>query len=434
MEIIYPKSAAADVGSRKIFIALPDGKVYNFRTFTEDLQKAVDMLKELGIEQLAMEATGVYWLVFYALLERAGIDVHVVNPRMVKHVPGRKSDVQDCQWIQQLFSVGLLRKSFVPDESIRDIRSLIRLRGDHLEMAATHINHIQKALTLMNIRLHEVISQIHGVSGTKVVQSIINGERDPEKLMQLCDSRILKKKKEEVLASLKGTYSDVHLFALKQAFEGYNFYQQQIKEVDSALEMHLKNIGKGGEENYTDKKGKRVRHNKPAIEKMHAKMLAIFKGKDLTALPGITDYNLMQLLGEIGMSINPWPTEKHFTSWLGLAPGMNQSGKQNKRAKAGRNTRAGQIFREAAQVILISKNIGLGSFARRLKARKGPRIALKATARKLAQLFYRVLQKGIDYVETGLIAYEKTEAERQLKVLNSKMKKIHMQIAQLQSV
>lgn len=434
MEIIYPKSAGADVGSRKIFIALPDGKVYNFRTFTEDLQKAVEMLKNLGIEQLAMEATGVYWIVFYALLERAGIEVHVVNPRMVKHVPGRKSDVQDCQWIQQLFSVGLLRKSFVPDESIRDIRSLIRLRGDHLEMAATHVNHIQKSLTLMNIRLHEVISQIHGVSGSKVVQAIINGERDPEKLMQLCHSRIIKKKKEEVLASLKGNYNDVHLFALKQAFEGYNFYQQQIKEVDSALEKHLKKICQDEEQNYLDKKGKRIRHNPPSIEKLHAKMLAIFKGKDITALPGFTDYNLMQLLGEIGMSVHPWPTEKHFTSWLGLAPGMNQSGKQNKRAKSGRNTRAGQIFREAAQTILISKNIGLGSFARRLKARKGSRVALKATARKLAQLFYRILQKGIDYVEAGLIAYEKIQAEKQMKALNAKMQKLQLQIAQLQHV
>lgn len=434
MEIIYPKSAAADVGSRKIFIALPDGKVSNYRTFTEDLQQAVTMLKKYGIEQLAMEATGVYWIVFYALLEQAGIEVHVVNPRTIKHVPGRKSDVQDCQWIQQLFSVGLLRKSFVPDESIRDIRSLIRLRGDHLEMAATHINHIQKSLTLMNIRLHEVISQIHGVSGTKVVKAIIRGERDPEKLMLLCDSRIIKKKKEEVLASLKGNYHEVHLFALKQAFEGYNFYQQQIKEVDSVLEKHLREISKDDEQNYLDKKGKPIRHNKPSIEKLHSKMLAIFKGNDLTTLPGFTDYNLLQMLGEIGMSINPWPTEKHFTSWLGLAPGMNQSGKQNKRSKSGRNTRAGQIFREAAQTIMNSKKIGLGSFARRLKARKGPRIAIKATARKLAQIFYRILKKGIDYVETGLVTYEKKEAENQMKILKSKMIKLQLQLANLQSV
>jgi transposase len=434
MEVIYPKSAGADVGSRMIYIALPDGKVVRFKTFSEDLQQAVIFLKNSGINQLAMEATGVYWIVFYSLLEQAGIEVHVVNPRMVKHVPGRKSDVQDCQWIQQLFSVGLLRKSFVPEESIRNIRSLIRLRGDHLEMSSAHVNHIQKSLTLMNIRLHEVISQIHGVSGFKVVKAIIDGERDSQKLLLLCDKRIIKNKKEEVLASLKGNYNDVHLFALKQAFEGYNFYQNQIKEVDALLEKHLKNLSKDEEENFLDKKSKPIRHHKPMIESLHSKMLAIFKGKDLTALPGFTDYNLMQLLGEIGVDINPWPTEKHFTSWLGLAPGMNQSGKQNKRSKSGQNTRAGQIFREAAQTILISKNIGLGSFARRIRARKGPRIAIKATARKLAELFYRTMKKGFEYVETGLIAYEKNEAERQMKILSAKMKRLQLQITQLQII
>ena len=236
---INPHAAGIDIGSEKIYIGIEGIEVRSFSTFTDDYLKSISYLKEKNITTIAMEATGVYWFAYYELLEASGFDVYLVNGNDTKNLPGRKSDVEDCQWIQQLHSFGLLRRCFIPEDIIRQLRTYTRLRDDHISMASQHIQHMQKAFDLMNIKLHNVISQIHGVSGLRIVNAIIQGNHDPVKLAELCEKSILKKKRDSVIASLKGTYKQEHIFSLKQALQAYAFYQNQIRECDNQMELLL---------------------------------------------------------------------------------------------------------------------------------------------------------------------------------------------------
>ncbi|MDP1726546.1 MAG: IS110 family transposase [Bacteroidota bacterium] len=427
LDQINQNAAAFDVGSEKVFLAMPDSKVFSFLTFTPDLKRAVEFLIENEIPTVAMESTGVYGIVLYEMLVEAGIEVCLVNPSHVKMVPGRKTDVQDCQWLQQLHSYGLLRSSFIPDAAIKELRSYVRLRENHIEEQSSWIQRMQKALTMMNIRLHQVISQIHGVSGMKVVKAILKGERDAETLLQLCDQRIINHKREEVLKSLNGNYKEEHLFALQQAVEYYEFIQSKIVECDAKIGSQLFKLNNGKTTIANINPPKKIRHHKPEIENYHEKMVTLV-GKDITSLPGITDYNLLQVVSETGTDLTKWPNENHFTSWLGLSPGKNNSGKMTKKVKKKASPRAGLIFREAAQTLLQSKNITLGHFARRLRARKGPYIAIMATARKLAELFYRAMTKGLEYVEKGIEVYQKQLEMQQLKSLIKRAALLNMTI------
>ena len=359
LEKIYENAAGIDIGSEKIFVATETQTVKSYRTFTASLEQCVADLRSQGVNSVAMEATGVYWITIYDLLERAGIEVFLVNPADSKNLPGRKTDVQDCQWIQQLHSYGLLRKSFVPTESFRQLRSYNRLREDHIQMASSHIQHMQKALTLMNIRLPEVLSQIHGKSGMRMIEAILEGKREPNYLLSLCDSRMQKKKSEDILAALKGFYTEEHLFELKQGYEAYQFYQGQIRACDKKMEELLTTLSDSQMEGNDltpklNRETKRVRHHRPEIKNLNNHLIKITNGRDATTLPGFTEYNYLRVISEIGNDIKQWPTSKHFTSWLGLAPGQNRSGKMNKRSKKRSNTRAGQIFKQAAQSLLIS--------------------------------------------------------------------------------
>jgi len=387
LQQIRENAAGIDVGGQKIFIGLPDGSVSNYGTFTTELMSAVQFLRAHQITSVAIESTGVYGVVLYEMLETAGIEVYLVNPGHLKYVPGRKTDVQDCQWLQQLHSYGLLKKSFVPTADIKILRSYVRYRQTYVEECSKCINRMHKALTLMNIRLHQVISQIHGSSGMKVLKAILKGERDAEKLLALCHESIVQNKREAVLASLQGNYRQEHLFALQQGVDCYEFYQQKMVECDKKIDMQLKSINAGKKRPAKKTPQKEIRHNKPCIENYHEKMTMLMNNQDLTRLPGITDYNLLQILSEIGTDLSAWPTEKHFTSWFGLAPGKNTSGTLIKKAKKKAPPRAGLIFRQAAQTLLNSKDKALGHFARKLRARKGAYVAIKATARKLAVLF-----------------------------------------------
>ena len=245
MERIRENAAGIDIGARKVFVSVEGKEVKCFFTFTEDFEKLRDYLLENAIETVAMEATGVYWNILYEILEEAGLDVWLVDGGQTKQVPGRKTDVKDCQWIQQLHSYGLLNRCFVADSDIKELRIYQRLREDHIRSASMHINHMQKALTEMNIRHTEVLNQIHGASGLAIIEAILKGERDKEKLLKLCHIKIIKNKKDEVLKSLNGRYSKSGLFALKQAFDSYYFYQNQIKQCDAMLEEVLKRISKG---------------------------------------------------------------------------------------------------------------------------------------------------------------------------------------------
>lgn len=266
---VFPNSAGIDIGSEKVFIGIEEKEVKSFNTFTEGYLTAIVYLKENNITTVAMEATGVYWFSLYDFLEQSGIDVFLVNGRDVKNVPGRKSDVADCQWLQQLHSFGLLRPCFIPGDITRQLRTYTRLRKDHLSMAAQHIQHIQKALILMNIKLHNVISQINGVSGTRIVKAIIKGNHKPGKLALLCEDSILKKKKEPVIASLKGNFREEHLFSLKQAVDAYEFYQKQIQDCDSKIQELLETINRDKPTPPKITKPKRVRHNEPKVDKLH---------------------------------------------------------------------------------------------------------------------------------------------------------------------
>ena len=434
LEKIYPNAAGIDIGSEKIFISIEGQEVRNFRTFTTDLQLAVKYLKENHVTTVAMEATGVYWVILYDLIESSGIEAVLANPMQTKNVPGKKTDVQDCQWIQQLHSYGLLRKSFIPEKKIRELRVYVRLREDHIQMASAHVQHMQKALTLMNIRLAEVISQIQGSSGLKIIRAILEGERDAEKLSMLCSKQILNTKRAEVIESLRGNFKKEQLFALQQGLDAWNFYNSQIESCDKKIDELLQVIthDKPPVENLS--KAKEIRHHKPNIQNLHEKLSQVLEGKDPTILPGITDYNLMQLIAETGTDFNQWPSAKHFTSWAGLAPGSNRSGKITRRSKKRINTRTAQLFRKAAQSLLQSKHIALGAFARRLRSKKGPMIAIKATARKLAVMFYNLMTKGLDYVEQGVKQYEEQYRVQMTRYLSKKAADLGFTIVPLEMV
>jgi transposase len=428
MERIRENAAGIDIGAKHVFVYIEGQEVQSFYTFTEDFERLRDYLVRYSVKTVAMEATGVYWNILYEILEESGMDVWLVDGRQTRQVPGRKTDVKDCQWIQQLHSYGLLSRCFVAKEDIQELRSYQRLREDHLRSAAMHINHMQKALTEMNIRLKEVINQIHGVSGMAIIEAILKGERNKEKLLALCHTKIQKNKREEVLKSLHGRYTEAGLFALRQGYEAYHFYLGQIQQCDQMIDKLLQKMNRG---NTLDQKGSRrkiIRHNKPNIDNLGNHLVSLFGGKDATELPGITDYTWMQLLAETGNDLSRWPSEKHFTSWAGLAPGQHNSGKSKKNRKKAGKPRVGQIFRQIAQSLITSKNIAIGSYGRRLRARKGPAIAIKAMARKIAILYWRAMVKGISFVEKGIKNYEQQLLIQQQRTLERIAKNLNVQV------
>jgi transposase len=431
MEKIHLHAAGLDIGSRHVYVGLEDGSVCSFETFTSSLTSLKDYLLENKVITVAMEATGVYWYVLYDILQDAGLDVWLVDGRETRQVPGRKTDVKDCQWIQQLHSHGLLKRCYVSAGQVKELRSYQRLREDHLRNMSMHIQHMQKALIEMNIRLPEVLSQVHGKSGLAMITAILGGERDRDTLVSLCDKSLRQNKKEELLKALEGHYTEYGLFALYQAYQGFMFYKHQMQDCDHRMEAILKEINK-------DKKlppgietgvRKAIRHNKPKIDELGNHLLKIFEGRDATKLPGITDYNWLQLYSELGSDLSKWPTEKQFASWLGLSAGQHNSGKRNRSKSKGKPT-VGQLFKEMAHGLLNSKYIGLGAFAKRLRGRKGPAIAIKATARKIAVQYWRLMVKGNDYVEKGIEAYEQMVKQHKNKQLQRLALELNVQLIQ----
>lgn len=425
---IRENAAGIDIGAQKVFVYVEGQEVRAFYTFTEDFEVLAQYLLEHKVQTVAMEATGVYWTILYDILEEVGIDVWLVDGRQTKQVPGRKTDVKDCQWIQELHSHGLLNRCFVAKDSIKELRSYYRLREDHLNSAAMHINHMQKALIEMNIRLKEVLSQIHGVSGLKIIEAILQGERNSAVLLRMCDNRLINNKKAEILKALNGRYTKSGIFALQQAWDGYHFYQKQISQCDKEIERIIQSMGNGSKDQDLPAKRKRIRHNKPGVDNLGANLMNIFEGKDATLISGITDYTWMQLLAEVGTNLSRWQTEKHFTSWLGLAPGQHNSGKMKKTKRKLGKPRGGQIFRKIAQSLLTSKTIALGSFGRRIRAKKGPAIAIKATARKLAELYWKTMAKGTEYAEQGVKKYEMQLLIQKRKSVERLAKELNLQL------
>jgi len=420
LTVIKEDTAGIDIGSKKIFIGIANMPVKSFDTFTSSFQSAIEYLKENNIKSVAMESTGVYWVTLYDMLDQAGFEVCLVKSNAAKNVPGRKTDVKDCQWIQQLYSYGLLKASFIPPSDIRILRSYTSLRRKNIQLASDHIRRAQKALDLMNIKLHFVISEIQGKSGMRILFAILNGERDPNELVKLCDKQILKNKRRMVIQSLIGNYRAEHLFALKQALEGYQYYQTKIFECDKEIEKLLQVMTKDLPEPKNISKPKPIRRNKPNIENLHSMLMKLTNGVDPAKITGITDATHLEIISKVGLDLSKWNTSRHFSAWTGLAPNQNDSGDKKKNKKVKNKSSAGQIFRIAAHSLSNSKHNALGSFYKRIRAKKGKPFAMKAAARKLAVTYYNIMTKGIDYVEEGINLYE-------LKIKEQKIKSLHKQ-------
>lgn len=440
MEEINIHAGAVDVGSELLHAAVYNGPVRVFKTFTSEVQAMAKFFQEHHVNTLAMEATGVYWIVPYEVLEAAGIRVCVANGAHVKNLPGRKSDLSDCQWLAQLHAHGLLRGGFVPQGAVRRLRDYQRLREDHVSMGSQHVLHMQKALDRMNVKIHEVLSQTTGVSGLRLIRAILKGERDPQKLVELCDDQVLARKKEAMMEALRGFWQPEHLFALAQALQGWEFYQEQIRACDQRIEAALKEIRPAQPQappgppaqtpvNKTQaasaEKKKKIHHNAPMLSQLHSLLVNLCGGQNLCVLPTMTDYTIMQILAEIGTDMTRWSSAKHFTSWLGLAPASRQSGKRRRPEKRFRG-RAGRLFCVAARSLARSKYLALGGFYRRVRAVHGGQSANIAAARKVAQLFYWTLRYGLNYVEVGLKRYEEQYRIQSIKRLQAVARRFGM--------
>ncbi len=427
-------AGAVDIGSENFHAAVYGGAVRVFGTFTRDLQAVLEFFQEHEVNTVAMEATGVYWMPLYEVLQQGKIKVCMVNGAHVKNVPGRKTDVSDCQWLAELHAHGLLEAGFVPDETILRLRDYQRLRQDHIETGSQHVLHMQKALERMNVKVHDVLSQITGFSGLQIVKAILKGERDPEKLADLSDSQVLVKKRDRLVESLRGHWKAEHLFALDQALAGWQFYQEQIVACDQRIALVLTEmaaIKAPVEENKLRpmRERKKQHHNAPQITGLYETLVRICDGHDATLLPTVTEYLILQLLSETGTDMTRWPTPKHFTSWLGLAPASRQSGKSRRPQKRFRG-RAGRLFCVAARSLARSKHLALGGFYRRIRSTCGGQVANIASARKVAQLYYNTLRYGNAYVEKGLKQYEEKYRRDSIRRLKSAARQFGLELTE----
>lgn len=423
-------TAGIDIGSSEIFVCVPHDRdkmnVRGFETFTCELYRIADWLKASHIRSVAMESTGIYWIPLYEILEERGFDVCLVNARDVKNVPGRKTDVLDCQWLQQLHTYGLLKASFRPDNEVCELRSLIRHRENLIRSRASHIQHMQKALHLMNLQIDNVISDITGVTGMKIIRAIVAGQRNPKVLATYRDPHC--KNSQSVIAkSLEGNYRSEHLFELKQALQLYDFYTKLMQDVDREIEKRYQAFEM--RVNITDKPLKpSKRSNKLPIKNEPGFPLRenLYKmcGVDLTLIDGINTLTVQTVISEIGLDMSKWKTAKHFTSWLGLCPGSAISGGKVLSSRSKKtNNRANTALRIAAQSLHRS-DCALGAFYRRMRTRLGAPKAITATAHKLAKIMYFLLENNVEFVDMGAEYYEIKYKQRVLKNLSQRATKL----------
>jgi len=422
MPIIHDRAGGIDVGSRIHVVAVPadlcDEPVQTFQAFTGDIERMADWLVSLGIETVAMESTGVYWVPLYEVLQGRGVEVIVANAREARAVPGRKSDVNDAQWLQRLHACGLLRASFRPGRDIAALRAYLRLRERHLDYAAAHIQHMQKALTFMNLQLHHVVSDITGVTGLRIVRAIVGGERDPRVLATMRDVRC-KASADTVSAALVGNYQPEHVFALTQALALYDFYQARVDECDVEIERSLAALNAEKEQPSEPLPKPRHKTQQPnAVNFDTRPLLHQLTGVDLTQIHGIGPYLALRMVAECGTDLSKWPTAKHFTSWLTLSPGCKISGGKVLSAHTRKTSNRLSAHLRLAAVTVGRTNTALGAFYRRLAARVGKAKAVTATARKIAVLFYNAMRFGMSYQDPGADNYERKYRERVIKQLH----------------
>ena len=427
LTVLDARAAFVDVGGEHMHVSVAGEVPAVFGAVTSQQHALRDWLKAQGVRSVAMEATGVYWLPLFSILEATGLDVRMVNGRQTRNLPGRKTDMQDAQWGATLHMHGLLRAGFVPPADIRRLQDYLRLRADHVASAATSVQHMQKALERMNIKLHDVISSLAGMSGLAVVRAVVAGERSPQAFLALCDQQIRRAKSERVIESLRGTWSEEHIFALSQALQSWDHYQRQLTDCDRRIEAVLPPVDPGTPALPKLKTAKRAGVNSPDIPKLREILAQMCGGRDLTQLPAHTHYGVLQIVGEVGCDLSKWATEKHFTAWAGLAPGNHDSGKRKGRTKRGRN-RTGRLFCLMARSLVRSKDIALGGFYRRMAARRGGLIATMALARKLAAWFWRVMVKGDEYIEKGLADYDAQVLQSKQRALKRLAKELGQQL------
>jgi len=392
-----------------------------------------DWLKQCGIQTVAMQSTGVYWIPVYDILEEAGIEVYLVNARDTKNLPGKKTDIHESQWIMKLHTYGLLRNSFRPTHEVRMMRNYWRQRNDLVQSAGRHIQRMQKALTQMNVQLANVISDLSGVTGQAIINAILDGERDPKKLAAHCDPRI-KATEEEVERSLEGNWQDDLVFVLKQERDGYQFCQSQIAECDARLELNLSNSeDRSGGANLPEEKRKWRRKKKKGNTPQFDMRQGLFRmtGTDLTQIDGIDVMTAMTIISEAGWDMTKWRTEDHFVSWLRLCPDNHISGgKVIGKGKLRTNNRLTVAFKMAASTLRESRTY-LGAQFRRLRTKHGAPVAIKAMAAKLARLVYRVLRYGLKYVDKGAEMYEARHRQRQIYSLKRKAAQLGFHVVEV---
>ena len=429
LQVIHPNAAGIDIGSFEHWVAVRPDQIERpircFQGFTADLQAMADWLEECGVETIAMESTGVYWIPVYQVLEARGFNVYLVNAHHTKNVSGRKRDASDSDWIRQLHAYGLLSASFQPEAHIRELRAYLRHREMLISYAASHIQHMQKSLTQMNLHLHHVISDITGKTGMQIIRAIVAGERNPNVLATYRDRRV-KASEETIAKALQGNYRDEHIFPLKQNLELYDYYQRQLNACDCQIETLLQSFPTVEEveskipSKASKPKAKRKKKTDNAPKFDTQTYLRQITGVDLFAVPGLSDSTLLGIVSEVGTDMSPWETEKHFTAWLRLAPNNKISGgKILSRKTQKTKNRANKHFRLAAQSLATS-DCALGAFYRRMRYRHGPAKANTATARKLACLYYRMIKFKIEYKETSAEEYDRYFKERQIKNLKKR--------------
>ena len=428
LSLIHPNAAGIDIGSASHFVAVPpdrdDEPVREFSSFTVDLQRLADWLDGCNVDTVAMESTGVYWIPLFELLESRGFTVLLVNARHVKNVSGRKSDVLDCQWLQQLMSFGLLRGAFRPGDQVCVLRSLTRQRAMILRSQGRCVQHMQKAMTQMNIQLANTISDIAGATGQKIVRAILAGERDGMALAKLKDARI-RASDEDIAKSLQGNWRSEHLFALKQAVDAFDFGVKQLLECDALIEAQLRVLQSSQGEPAKGKQRGRAR-NAPKFD-LRTQLFQMC-GVDLTRIDGVDVTTALVVVSEVGSDMSRFASDKHFASWLGLCPGTKITGGKVMSGKTKRcANRAAQALRLAAAGLRTSQS-ALGAYYRRMCARMDRAKAVTAGAHKLARLIYTMLTKGEEYTDRGQDYFEERYRQRVLHNLTQRAKAMGMQL------
>jgi transposase len=422
MTVVNPDAAGIDAGSDQHWVSVPEDRseqpVQRFGTFTEDLYQLADWLVSCGIKTVAIEATGVYWVPLFEILEARGLNPRLVDSRSIGK-RNKKTDVVDCQWLRQLHTHGLLDGAFRPSEQMLPLRAYMRQRQMLISYASDHIRHMQKALDLMNLKLHLVIDDITGVTGQKIIQAILAGKRDPEQLAAMREPGC-KNTVETIAKALMGNYREEHLFTLQQAVDLYNEYRAKVVQCDAQIESALKAFEQRANRSTLEKKKEpKKRKNQPRFDART--LLFEMVGVDLIAIPGFEASTALTIVAETGTDMSPWPSEAHFASWLALATNTPVSGGRPlaKKGPIVHPNRAAQAFRLAAQTIERTQ-CALGAFFRRIKARHGRKAAIKATAHKLATIYYSIIKNRTPYRDLGVDYYETRYREGLVKSLERK--------------